>query len=116
MAKKHWTDKENEILLNEISKNADNFRAAFENTAKKINRTPGSVTTHWYKHIRTNSEAETVLASKHKYAVNSKNSNRKRDASGKLKKNNKNFISYNKNNNKNEGKFKKIIRIIFDLN
>ena len=46
-----WTDEEKQILINELIENSDNIQACFFEVSKKINRTPGAISTYWYSSL-----------------------------------------------------------------
>ena len=50
--KKRWTVKEVQTLQRCVSRNPNNLRKAFEQTAKKLNRTPSACSFKWYADVR----------------------------------------------------------------
>lgn len=45
---KHWTAKEDTIVVSAVKESPTNLNAAFIAASKKINRTKGACSNHWY--------------------------------------------------------------------
>ena len=74
MSRKKWTKIEEDILIEQVQKNAHNLKKAFRNTSEMTGRTEKACELHWYKSIlvKKNPEICFVTISKKSSNINRK--------------------------------------------
>jgi hypothetical protein len=60
--KMKWTKKEDNIVLSYVKSYPNNLRAAFEEASKEIDRSPMSISVRYYKNIKDNNLAISVVS------------------------------------------------------
>lgn len=75
---RRWTEEEEQVLLGQIKKNANNLSEAFRKASAIINRSVASCQSRWYKTLCRNSNTEICLIT---IGRGTKNVNRKNVAS-----------------------------------
>lgn len=81
--RKRWTPQEERVLINQVSRHADNLSQAFREAARLLGRSETSVSLRWYKTTRHKEETGICFALVSKYC---KGTNKKVDRLGSTRK------------------------------
>lgn len=76
-----WTQREEDILIENVRKNVTNLKKAFLLTSKEVQRTPKAITAHWYSRtsIQSGHCLFMTISGKH-IAINRKNGRGKKSS------------------------------------
>lgn len=68
-----YTEEEDRVIISEIAETPYNLSSAFRRASMQIDRTPDSISTHWYSTLRRRTGCIFMTVSGRKYTVNGKN-------------------------------------------
>lgn len=70
--KPRWTNDEEQVVIAKVRQHPNNLKEAFREASIELDRSPGSITQHWYRNIRHNEIVFMTVGPKTKN-INTKN-------------------------------------------